>query len=194
MTAAAATLLKEIRGCTMCASQLPVEPRPVLQADPDARILIASQAPGRAVFETGIPFNDPSGVKLREWLGVSSEEFYDKKRFAIVPMGFCYPGKGRSGDLPPRKECAPAWRGRLLETLQRIDLVVAVGAYAVAYHTSEKSSLTSAVKDWKRWHPVLVPVPHPSPRNIHWLQSNPWFEMEVLPALQGRVREVLEAA
>ena len=185
-------LLSQIRDCTLCAEVLPVEPRPVLQASPSSRILIASQAPGRAVFNTGIPFNDPSGVKLRSWLGVSDEQFYDEEVFAIVPMGFCYPGKGKSGDLPPRKECAAKWRGPVLESLPNIDLVVAVGSYAVAYHAEKGTSLTQAVREWKRWHPELIPVPHPSPRNAHWLRTNPWFETEVLPVLRQRVRDVIE--
>ena len=187
------SLLDEIRECRLCSPVLPVEPRPVLQVHHKARLLIASQAPGRAVFETGIPFNDPSGVRLREWLGVTRDEFYDRKSIAIVPMGFCYPGRGASGDLPPRKECAAKWRASLLAYLGSIELIVAVGSYAVVYHTGSRASLTDNVRSWRDWSPKLIPVPHPSPRNTHWLQSNPWFEDEVIPALRLRVREVLDA-
>lgn len=185
-------LVREIRACKACAAVLPVAPRPVLQVSRDARILIAGQAPGRAVFESGIPFDDPSGERLRGWLGTTRDEFYDASRFAIVPMGFCYPGKGASGDLPPRKECAPLWRSQLIEALPRIELVVSIGAYAAAYHVGPGQRLTDVVRAWRAFAPELVPVPHPSPRNQHWFQKNPWFDAEVVPALQRRVRAVLD--
>ncbi len=184
-------LLAEVRACTLCAAELPVDPRPVLRAHPAARILIASQAPGRKVHETGIPFNDPSGKRLRDWLGVSPEEFYDEKRVAIVPMGFCFPGTGKGGDLPPRPECAERWRAPVLGLLQRIELVVAVGSYAVVYHTGERKPLSETVREWRRWGPGLIPLPHPSPRNTRWLQKNDWFEREVVPGLRTRIREIL---
>jgi uracil-DNA glycosylase len=181
------SLLDSIRACDLCAPVLPVEPRPVLQFHPSARILIASQAPGRIVHETGIPFNDASGDRLREWLGVDRERFYDERVFAIVPMGFCYPGSGSSGDLPPRPECAKQWRGPLLDALSNVELVLAVGRYAVAYHLGAKLSLTEAVERWREWRPGLLPLPHPSPRNRSWLQKHDWFERELVPELRARV-------
>lgn len=170
---------------------MPVAPRPVVQAHPDARILIAGQAPGRRVFESGVPFDDPSGDRLREWTGLTRAEFYDETLTAIVPMGFCYPGKGTSGDLPPRRECVQTWHSLLFEQMQSIDLVVAVGAYAVKYHLPEqRGRLTDTVKKWETFYPRTFPLPHPSPRNIAWFQRNPWFEKTVVPALQERVRDV----
>lgn len=187
-----ATLLRRVRACELCAASLPLGPRPVLQADPRARILIAGQAPGRRVHETGIPFNDPSGERLREWLGVSREEFYDPARIALLPMGFCFPGTGSSGDLPPRPECAPAWRQDLLSHLGQLQLTVVLGAYAAAYHVpGPKRSVTDAVRDWRESWPTLVPLPHPSPRNRLWVTRNPWFETELLPQLRQRVRTLL---
>ena len=183
-------LLAEVRGCNLCAAELPLGPRPVVQADARARILLASQAPGRAVHESGIPFDDPSGRRLREWLGVSPEQFYDASRFAIVPMGFCYPGKGKSGDLPPRRECAPQWRAPLLAALPQVELLIAVGGYAVREHLAERS-LTAAVENFRTHLPAQIALPHPSPRNTYWLQKHPWFERDVLPALRRRVRQVL---
>lgn len=158
-----------------------------------ARVLIAAQAPGRKVHETGIPFNDASGERLREWMGVTRETFYDPKRMAILPMGFCYPGTGKSGDLPPRPECAPAWRDRLLRHLRQLELTLVIGQYAHAYHLAdEKSSLTETVKNWQAHWPKIIPLPHPSPRNNIWLKRNPWFEKELVPRLRRRVSEVLE--
>ncbi|MBX3174743.1 MAG: uracil-DNA glycosylase family protein [Gemmatimonadaceae bacterium] len=160
--------------------------------DPRARILIVGQAPGRRVHETGIPFNDPSGDRLREWLGVTRATFYDASQIALVPMGFCFPGTGRAGDLPPRPECAPAWREELLGHLGAVQLTVVLGAYAVAYHLpGAKRSVTDVVRDWESRWPALVPLPHPSPRNRRWVTNNPWFEAELLPRLRGRVRDVL---
>lgn len=186
-------LLAEVRGCTLCAPHLPHGPRPVLQLQPAARILIASQAPGRQVHETGIPFDDASGERLRRWLNVSREQFYDPQLFAIVPMGLCYPGKGRSGDLPPRPECAPRWRSALLQTLTQLQLTLVIGQYALRYHLpEERSGLTTAVRNWRRHWPSIVPMPHPSPLNNGWLARNAWFETELVPALQARVAEVLD--
>ncbi|MCA9759603.1 MAG: uracil-DNA glycosylase family protein [Candidatus Eisenbacteria bacterium] len=187
-----ASLLAEVRACTICAAHLPHGPRPVLQLHPKARILIAGQAPGRKVHESGVPFDDPSGNRLREWLGVTREEFYDPQRIAILPMGFCYPGTGRSGDLPPRPECAPAWRAQLLAKLRTVELTVVLGQHAQAEHFGEHgSSLTDLVKSWRTYWPSAVPLPHPSPRNNLWLRRNPWFERELLPPLRERVAEVL---
>ena len=186
------SLLDEVRACTLCEVHLPLGPRPVLQLHPKARILIAGQAPGRKVHESGVPFDDASGNRLREWLGVTREEFYDPKQIAILPMGFCFPGSGKSGDLPPRPECAPTWRKQLLGHLQHLELTLVLGQYAQAYHVGKSSSsLTELVKSWRSHWPNLVPLPHPSPRNNHWLRRNPWFEQEVLPSLRKRVSEVL---
>jgi uracil-DNA glycosylase len=187
-----ASLLAEVRACTLCAPYLPLGPRPVLQLDPAARILIAAQAPGRKVHETGVPFNDASGDRLRSWLGVSREQFYDPALFAIVPMGLCYPGKGSSGDLPPRPECAPRWRAPLLQTLAKLRLTLVIGQYAASYHLGEeRSGLTAAVQNWRRYWPSVVPLPHPSPTNNGWLARNRWFEQELVPVLRDRVADVL---
>jgi uracil-DNA glycosylase len=186
------SLLDEIRACTLCEAHLPLGPRPVLQLHPKARILIAGQAPGKKVHESGVPFDDASGNRLREWLGVTREEFYDPKQIAILPMGFCFPGSGSSGDLPPRPECAPAWRKQLLGNLRHLELTLVLGQYAQTYHFGKSSStLTELVKSWRSHWPHLVPLPHPSPRNNLWLRRNPWFEREVLPSLRKRVSEVL---
>jgi uracil-DNA glycosylase len=186
------SLLTEVRACTICDAHLPLGPRPVLQLHPKARILIVGQAPGRKVHESGIPFDDASGNRLREWLGVTREVFYDPKQFAILPMGFCYPGSGKSGDLPPRPECAPAWRGPLLGKLRHLEMSLVLGKYAQLYHFDEvNSSLTELVKSWRTYWPSRVPLPHPSPRNNLWLRRNPWFESELVPMLRKRVSVVL---
>jgi len=187
------TLLQKVRACTLCAEHLPLGPRPVVQAHPLARILIAGQAPGRKVHETGVPFNDASGDRLRAWLGVSREVFYDARQVAILPMGFCFPGTGKSGDLPPRPECAPKWRAALLGQLKNLRLTLVIGQYAQAYHLPEEgSSLTEIVHAWRKNWPHTVPLPHPSPRNNLWLRRNPWFEKELIPVLRTRVLAVLE--
>jgi uracil-DNA glycosylase len=188
-----ASLLAEVRACTLCSAHLPLGPRPVLQAHPAARILIAAQAPGRKVHETGLPFNDASGDRLRAWLGVTREVFYDASQLAIVPMGFCFPGTRDGGDLPPRKECAPRWREPLLSHLKQLQLTLVIGRYAMAYHLpDERESLTESVRAWRKHWPMLVPLPHPSPRNNGWLKRNPWFEQELLPVLRTRVAAVLQ--
>ncbi|MBX9787815.1 MAG: uracil-DNA glycosylase family protein [Pirellulales bacterium] len=185
-------MLQEVRDCTICAEHLPLGPRPVLQIDPAACILIAGQAPGRRVHESGVPFSDASGDRLRDWLGVSSETFYDPKRFAILPMGFCYPGTGRNGDLPPRPECAPQWREKLLNRLKYLQLILVIGEFAQTYHMPDAGcSVTDRVQSWRDHWPDVVPLPHPSPRNNIWLKRNPWFEAELLPVLQTRVQEIL---
>lgn len=185
-------LLDEVRRCQLCATHLPLGPRPVLQAGRRARILLAGQAPGRKVHASGVPFDDASGDRLRQWLGISRETFYDPERIAILPMGFCFPGTGKSGDLPPRPECAPAWRQRLLAELGEIELTLVIGQYAQAYHLPDATgNLTNTVRDWRRHWPAVLPLPHPSPRNNLWLRRNPWFEAEVLPALRQRVAEAL---
>lgn len=182
-------LLAEVRACRICEAQLPLGARPVVQADASARILIVGQAPGLKVHETGIPFNDPSGERLRDWLGMTPEEFYDPRQVAILPMGFCYPGRGRSGDNPPRPECAPAWRQRLLEQLPSIELTVLAGRYAQEWHLGKAVNLTERVRNWRDVWPEYVPIPHPSPRNNLWLRRNPWFEQELVPCLQQRVAQ-----
>ena len=185
-------LLAEIRRCTVCAPYLPLGPRPVLQFHPQARILVASQAPGRKVHESGVPFDDASGDRLRDWLGITPEVFYDPRRVAIVPMGLCFPGTGKSGDLPPRPECAPLWRARLMRRLRHLQLTLVIGQYAMAYHLpGARASVTDAVLNWRAHWPTVVPLPHPSGRNNVWLHRNPWFEQELLPALRARVAEVL---
>lgn len=185
-------LLDEIRRCTLCSPCLPLGPRPVLQAGDEARILIASQAPGRKVHASGKPFTDASGDRLREWLGLPPEVFYDATRIAIVPMGFCYPGTSPGGDLPPRPECAPAWRTQLLTELPNIELTLVIGRYAMAWHLPDAGpTLTATVQRWQEYWPSLVPLPHPSPRNGLWLRRNPWFAEELLPTLRQRVAEVL---
>lgn len=186
------SLLTDVRGCTLCTKHLPLGPRPIVQLQPSAQILIAGQAPGRKVHETGIPFNDASGDRLRSWLGISREVFYDAQQVAILPMGFCFPGTGKSGDLPPRPECAPAWRAQLLSQLRNIKLTLVIGRYALAYHLpNETGTLTETVQAWPKYWPNVVPLPHPSPRNNLWLKRNPWFENELVPQLQSRVVAVL---
>jgi uracil-DNA glycosylase len=186
-------LTREVRSCTVCAAHLPAGPRPVFQVHPAARILIAGQAPGRKVHESGVPFDDASGERLRQWMGVTREVFYDATRVAILPMGFCFPGTGRSGDLPPRPECAPLWRQRLLDQMPRIELTLVIGAYAQQWHLpdAKSSNVTNTVADWRARWPVALPMPHPSPRNNIWLKINPWFVTDVVPALQRRVAELL---
>jgi uracil-DNA glycosylase len=184
-------LLAEVRACKQCAAHLPLGPRPVLQLHPRARILIAAQAPGKKVHETGIPFNDASGDRLRTWLGISRETFYDPSQVAILPMGFCFPGTGKSGDLPPRPECAAAWRQPLLSHLKNLQLTLVIGQYALAYHLPRAGSVTAAVQAWREHWPRTAPLPHPSPRNNLWLKRNPWFEEALVPVLQLRVAEVL---
>ena len=186
-------LLDAVRACRLCVPHLPHGARPVVQLDPRARVLIAGQAPGRRVHETGVPFQDASGRRLRAWMGVSEEVFYDASRIAILPMGFCYPGQGRSGDLPPRPECAEAWRSRLLARLRNVELTLVVGQHAQAWHLPEaaRRDLTAVVRAWREFWPAMLPLPHPSPRNNPWLLRNPWFEGEVVPVLRDRLRPLL---
>ena len=191
--AATRRLLVQVRACTLCAAHLPMGPRPVLQVDPRATILIAGQAPGSKVHASGIPFQDASGARLRDWMGVSETVFYDLRRIAILPMGFCYPGTGASGDLPPRPECAVAWRARILTSLVNVQLTLIIGQYAQACHLSAAASenLTDTVKSWRQFWPQALPLPHPSPRNNIWLKKNPWFALEVLPSLRRRVTALM---
>ncbi len=186
------SLLIEVRACTLCEAHLPLGPRPVLQLHPRSKVLIAGQAPGKKVHESGLPFDDASGNRLRDWLGVTPEVFYDPQQFAIVPMGLCYPGTGKSGDLPPRPECAPAWRKQLIGRLRHLEMIIVLGKYAQRYHFGDtKTSVTERVKSWRTDWPGKVLLPHPSPRNNLWLRRNPWFEVELLPVLRKQVSEVL---
>jgi len=186
------SLLKAVRNCTLCADQLAHGVRPVLQAKRSAKILIAGQAPGSRVHQTGVPFDDPSGDRLRDWMQVDREVFYDPDRIAFLPMAFCYPGKGRSGDLPPPVICARTWRKRLLDSLPDIQLTLVIGQYAQQWHLPQRqSTLTETVRCWSDYGDALVPLPHPSPRNNIWLKKNPWFEKEVLPQLRAHVRRLL---
>jgi uracil-DNA glycosylase len=188
-------LLAEIRACRVCASGLPLGPRPIVAANREARILIVGQAPGKRVHESGIAWDDPSGERLREWTGISRDVFYDEAKVAIVPMGFCYPGTGASGDLPPRKECAELWHVRLLSELDKVKFTLLIGKYAQRYRLGNtlKSSLTETVKHWREYTPANLPLPHPSPRNNRWLQRNPWFKEDVIPYLRRRIKRVLSA-
>jgi uracil-DNA glycosylase len=192
-----------IAGCRICRDapargpdhRLPHEPRPVAVISQSARILIAGQAPGLRVHESGLPFNDASGDRLRDWLGVSRAVFYDPQKFAIVPMGFCFPGYDKAGsDLPPRRECAPRWRAQVIDAMPQAELVLAIGQYAQAWHlgAARASSMTETVRDWRRHlgrntAPAVLPLPHPSWRNTGWLKRNPWFGDEILPELRKRV-------
>lgn len=189
-----ATLLDEIKGCRLCAEHLPLGPRPVLRAEPSARLLIVGQAPGTRVHETGIPWNDASGDRLRDWLGVDRETFYDAARIAIVPMGFCYPGRDpRGGDNPPRPECAPAWHARVLERLPNLGLTLLVGSYAQKHYlgAARERTMTETVRNFRTYLPRFLPTPHPSWRTTGWLRRNPWFETEVLPELRRRVQSLI---
>jgi uracil-DNA glycosylase len=189
-------LLKQVRACRICEAELPLGPRPVLRARSSARLLIASQAPGLRVHKSGIPWDDPSGDTLREWLGLSKERFYDESQVAILPMGFCYPGRSeRGGDLPPRKECAAHWHAKLLAELPNLRLTLLVGQYAQRYYLGErmKRTLTESVKAYEEYLPEYWPIPHPSGRNVFWHEANPWFESEVVPRLREAVQRVLTA-
>jgi uracil-DNA glycosylase len=195
------SLAADIRACRVCVENtaagrpLPHQPRPVVVPSATARILIAGQAPGTKVHATGLPFNDASGDRLRSWLGVSRDEFYDPEKFAIVPMGFCFPGQdAKGGDLPPRRECAPAWRSRLLALMPQIELVLAIGLYAHSWHLGalRRASLTQTVMDWREIHgatstPKVLPLPHLSWRNSGWIKKNLWFETELLPFLRSEI-------
>lgn len=180
-------LLADVRACRIC-PDLPLGPRPVLRAESSATILVIGQAPGTRVHASGIPWDDPSGERLRSWMGLSREQFYDASRIAIMPMGFCYPGRGRSGDLPPRKECAPQWHRAILDRLPNLSLTLLIGQYAQSYYLKDEySTLTDRVKQWRRYLPDLLPLVHPSPRNRRWLSNNPWFEEQLVPNLQSEI-------
>ncbi|HUX29794.1 MAG TPA: uracil-DNA glycosylase family protein [Thiobacillus sp.] len=188
-------LLARAQACTVCAANLPHPPRPVILASPTSRLLIVGQAPGRRVHETGIPWNDPSGDLLRQWLGMTREQFYDASHIAIVPTGLCYPGTVKGSDLPPRPECAPLWHPQFLQAMPQIGLTLLIGAYAQAYYLGKRRGRTLAdtVQAWRDFGPDYFPLPHPSPRNRLWFTRHPWFGQEVLPALRERVGALLPA-
>ena len=187
---ALAQLLKEVRACSLCAKDLPLGPRPTLSMKKSARLIIIGQAPGTKVHKTGIPWNDPSGERLRDWMQVDKETFYDESRIAIMPMGFCYPGRfERGGDKPPRPECPPEWHEKVLAELPNLDLTLLVGVYAQGYYLGDRAekTLTATVKNWRDYGPEIIPTPHPSWRTSGWQKKNPWFERELLPVLRERV-------
>lgn len=188
-------LVKDIRACKDCHAHLPLGPNPIVHMGHKARLMIIGQAPGTKVHKTGIPWNDPSGDNLRNWLGLTREEFYDAHNIAIMPMGFCYPGRGKSGDLPPRPECAPKWHTKIYERLPNIKLTLLIGQYAHAHYLKEKrkKTLTETVRAWKTYLPLgFIPLVHPSPRNRLWMKKNPWFEKEVVPILKKKIHELLK--
>jgi uracil-DNA glycosylase len=189
-----AALLARVRACRLCEAHLPLGPHPVLRARATARLLIVGQAPGTRVHETGIPWNDRSGDRLRQWLGIDRESFYDDSRIAIIPMGFCYPGVDRNGgDRPPRPECAPHWHPPLRALLPRIELTLLVGSHAQFYYLGKrrKPTMTETVAAWRDYLPEFLPTPHPSWRNTAWLRKNPWFESDLLPVLRERVAALI---
>jgi len=186
-------LIKEITSCVACKNLLPHTPRPIVSFSPSSKIIIIGQAPGLKVHTSGIPWDDASGERLREWLNVSNETFYNNKVFGIVPMGFCYPGKGKSGDLPPRPECATLWMKKVLKTLKKKEIVILIGQYAQNYFLKDrlKKNLTESVKNWEEYLPEFIILPHPSPRNNIWLAKNKWFEQTNIPKLQAHIKKIL---
>jgi len=185
-------LLEEVRACRHCEDALPLGPNPVLRAGSTARMIIVGQAPGTKVHASGVPWDDASGKRLRQWLAVEPEQFYDESRIAIIPMAFCYPGRGKSGDLPPPAACAPKWHESLFTLLPRVELVLLVGSYAQDFYLGRsRETLAARVRRWADFGPRYFPLPHPSPRNTLWLKRNPWYEAQVVPALRRRVAELL---
>ncbi|MEM1435589.1 MAG: uracil-DNA glycosylase family protein [Pseudomonadota bacterium] len=184
--------LSTVRACTAC-TDLPLGPKPILQLHPGAKILVAGQAPGRKTHHKGVPFDDPSGNRLRDWMGLSREQFYDESKLAIVPMAFCFPGTGKSGDLPPPPRCAQRWREDLLALLPKLELTLIIGQYALDWHLGDQQERTLAgtVAQWHDHWPSVLPMPHPSPRNNRWLKNHPWFESDVLPLLRERVASLV---
>lgn len=187
------SLLAAVRACRACEAHLPLGPRPVLTAAATARILIVGQAPGARVHRTGVPWDDPSGERLRDWMGVSADVFYDESRIAIIPMGYCYPGRGKGGDLPPRPECAQLWLEPLLARLPMIELTLLIGQHAQRHFLGKrrKASLAETTRAWAQYCPPYIPLPHPSPRNTPWLQRNSGFEQHLLPELRRRIEALL---
>ncbi|MEX0692802.1 MAG: uracil-DNA glycosylase family protein [Rhodospirillales bacterium] len=190
-------LLKRVRACTLCQAHLPLGPRPVVQLSATAKLLIIGQAPGTKVHESGIPWHDPSGDRLRDWLGLAPEVFYDTAQIALMPTGFCYPGRApKGGDLPPRPECAPTWHGPLLEHLKSVRLTLLVGMHAQVYYLGKrrKRTMTDTVAAWRDYGPALIPTPHPSWRTAIWAKRNPWFEADLVPVLRSRVQGLLKTS
>jgi uracil-DNA glycosylase len=187
------SLLAEIRACRACEAHLPHGPRPVLQVGRLARVLVVGQAPGARVHASGVPWDDKSGERLRDWMGIDAERFYDPDCIALVPMGYCYPGRGTSGDLPPRRECAELWLERVLAQMPHIELTLLIGAYAQQRFLGHerRASLTETVAAWRDYGPSTLPLPHPSPRNQGWFKHHPWFERELLPVLKASVAKAL---
>lgn len=185
-------LLSDIRGCRIC-DGLPLGPNPIVQFSDTSKVLIVGQAPGRITHAKNVPFDDPSGNRLRDWMGVDRDVFYDPAKIAIVPMGFCFPGTGKGGDLPPRPECAPAWRNRILTQLTAVELTLIIGRYAIDWHLPNhaKQKVTNVVRDWHSQWPRQLTLPHPSPRNNRWLKQNAWFEADVIPTLQIQIQKIL---
>jgi len=186
-------ILNDIKNCTICKDHLPLGPRPVVSAHENSKIVIIGQAPGTKVHASGIPWDDASGKQLRNWLNVTNEQFYNPENFAIIPMGFCYPGKGKTGDLPPRPECAPQWHQPLFDSMKQVELILLIGMYAQKYYLKQQAqkTLTETVRNYKDYLPTYLPLPHPSPRNRFWLTKNPWFEVEILPELKNRIKIVI---
>ncbi|MCL1049865.1 uracil-DNA glycosylase family protein [Shewanella abyssi] len=191
-------LLGQVKQCQLCAKHLPFAPKPIVQLASNAKILIAGQAPGQKTHHQGRPFDDASGQRLREWLGVTDDEFYDPELFAILPMGFCFPGSyaatdKKSGDKPPRPECAAKWRQEILNQLNQVELTLLVGKYAIEWHLQQKLTVTQAIENWQTLWPHTLVMPHPSPRNNIWLKRNPLFEQQIIPKLQQRVTAIITA-
>lgn len=187
-------LITEISNCQVCAADLLLGPRPIVSFLPSSKIVIIGQAPGSVVHRTGIPWNDKSGENLRKWMGIDNDTFYDASKIAIMPMGFCYPGKGKSGDLPPRKECAPLWHTQILQQLKDVKLTLLIGKYAQDYYLKKQAerTLTATVKNFHVYLPQYFVLPHPSPRNNIWMAKNRWFQSDILPCLKEKVREILK--
>lgn len=187
-------LLSEIKNCRICEKNLPLGPRPIVAVHPKSKIIIIGQAPGSVVHETGVPWDDKSGENLRKWMGINDATFYDAKKIGLIPMGFCYPGRGKSGDNPPTKECAPKWHNVLLNNIEKPELILLIGKYAQDYYLSgiSKRTLTETVKNYKDYLPKHFVLPHPSPRNNIWQAKNEWFKTEVLPELRIKVEKILK--
>ena len=190
-------LINQVQHCKLCASDLPLGPRPIIQIHQNAQLLIIGQAPGLKVHESGVPWNDASGERLRNWMGIGEDLFYDAQQIAILPMGFCYPGRGKTGDRPPRKICAPQWHDALIHHLPQLKMTLLVGQYAQQYYLAKAvpprpKTLTQTVRQWQDWAPKFIPLPHPSPRNNIWLRKNPWFEEELIPSLRQYVRDIFK--
>jgi uracil-DNA glycosylase len=194
MTDTIETIFRDIRACTHCAADLPMGPRPVVRGTASARVCIIGQAPGVRVHRSGVPWDDPSGKRLRGWLEVDDEIFYDEDRFAIIPVGFCYPGTmANGGDYPPRKECAPLWHAPVLDALNNVELTLLVGSYAQAYYLGKdrKKTMTETVRSWRDYGPDILLTPHPSWRTTGWQKKNPWFDEEILPELRRKVKALI---